>query len=100
MNCQRNETMSDIEREAFKRTERHFKQAKTPAKIDEWVKSSERLPVEADGDCYGVVWVYDKALSKVVDCHSLDVKFISDFTHWKATRLTCPKPPKEQDNEG
>ena len=60
--------MSDIEREAFKRTERHFKQAKTPA--------------------------------KVVDCHSLDVKFISDFTHWKAARLTCPKPPKEQDNEG
>ena len=68
----------------------------TPTKADTWIKCSERLPEESDGDCHGIVWVYDEALLKVEISDSVDVKFISDYTHWMPTNLVRPEPPKEQ----
>ena len=66
------------------------------ANSDEWIKRSERLPEESDGDCDGTLWVYDKALSKVEISDAADVNFIADYTHWMPTDLVRPEPPQEQ----
>ena len=68
----------------------------TPTKADGWIKRSERLPEESDGDCDGTLWVYDKALSKVEISDAADVNFIADYTHWMPTDLVRPEPPQEQ----
>jgi hypothetical protein len=66
------------------------------ASSDEWIKCSERLPKESDGDCHGIVWVYNKGLSWVEISDLEDVKFISDYTHWMPTNLVRPEPPKQE----
>ena len=71
----------------------------TPTNADVWIKCSERLPKVSDGDCHGIVWVYNKGLSWVEISDLEDVKFISDYTHWMPTNLVRPEPPKEQDDE-
>jgi hypothetical protein len=68
-----------------------------PTKTDEWIKCSERLPKESDGDCHGIVWVYDKGLSWVEISGLEDVKFISDYTHWMPTNFVRPEPPKQEE---
>jgi len=70
-----------------------------PTKADTWIKCSERLPEESDGDCDGTLWVYDKGLSKVEISDLEDVKLIRDYTHWMPTNLVRPELPKEQDDE-
>ena len=70
-----------------------------PASSDEWIKCSERLPKESDGDCHGIVWVYNKGLSWVEISDLEDVKFISDYTHWMPTNLVRPEPPKQEEGQ-
>jgi hypothetical protein len=70
-----------------------------PASSDEWIKCSERLPKESDGDCHGIVWVYNKGLSWVEISDLEDVKFISDYTHWMPTNLVRPEPPKQEKDQ-
>ena len=70
-----------------------------PTKTDEWIKCSERLPKESDGDCHGIVWVYNKGLSWVEISDLEDVKFISDYTHWMPTNLVRPEPPKQEKDQ-
>ena len=70
-----------------------------PASSDEWIKCSERLPEESDGDCHGTVWVYNKGLSWVEISDLEDVKFISDYTHWMPTNLVRPEPPKQEEGQ-
>jgi hypothetical protein len=65
--------------------------------VPEWIKCSERLPKESDGDCHGIVWVYDKGLSWVEISGLEDVKFISDYTHWMPTNFVRPEPPKQEE---
>jgi len=70
-----------------------------PASSDEWIKCTERLPKESDGDCHGIVWVYNKGLSWVEISDLEDVKFISDYTHWMPTNLVRPEPPKQEEGQ-
>jgi hypothetical protein len=67
--------------------------------VPEWIKCSERLPKESDGDCHGIVWVYNKGLSWVEISDLEDVKFISDYTHWMPTNLVRPEPPKQEEGQ-
>ena len=71
----------------------------TPTNADVWIKCSERLPKESDGDCHGIVWVYNKGLSWVEISDLEDVKFISDYTHWMPTNLVRPEPPKQEEGQ-
>ena len=70
-----------------------------PASSDEWIKCTERLPKESDGDCHGIVWVYNKGLSWVEISDLEDVKFISDYTHWMPTNLVRPEPPEQEQGQ-
>ena len=70
-----------------------------PASSDEWIKCTERLPKESDGDCHDIVWVYNKGLSWVEISDLEDVKFISDYTHWMPTNLVRPGPPEQEQGQ-
>ena len=75
----------------------------TPTKADDWIKCSDRLPAEYDGDFEGLVWVNDRdmtlpkyAQSRV---HWSRVRGIAGYTHWMPTGFRRPEffdyiPPK------
>ena len=72
----------------------------TPTKADDWIKCSERLPAEYDGDFEGLVWVNDRdmtlpkyAQSRV---HWSRVRGIAGYTHWMSTGFRRPQPPKQE----
>jgi len=72
----------------------------TPTKADDWIKCSERLPAEYDGDFEGLVWVNDRdmtlpkyAQSRV---HWSRVRAIAGYTHWMPTGFRRPQPPKQE----
>ncbi|WP_289101045.1 hypothetical protein [uncultured Marinobacter sp.] len=60
---------------------------------DGWVKCSERLPTEADGDWDGQVIVLDD--HGEMACTNWSVATRKIITHWKPTGLKRPQPPKE-----
>lgn len=61
----------------------------------EWVRSDERLPTEADVDCYGTVIGWDSMHDQAVTMYPMAVKHRKGITHWKPTGLKRPQPPKE-----
>jgi hypothetical protein len=70
------------------------------ASVSEWIKCSDRIPAEYDGDFEGLVWVNDRdmklpkyAQSRV---HWSHVRGISGYTHWKPTNLVRPEQPKQE----
>ena len=72
----------------------------TPTKADDWIKCSDRLPAEYDGDFEGLVWVNDRdmtlpkyAQSRV---HWSRVRGIAGYTHWMPTGFRRPQPPKQE----
>lgn len=72
----------------------------TPQPADKWIKCSERLPTEADGDQFGKVWVHDRAMTRPeFALHLADwqvVGAIDDYTHWISTGLKRPAPPEQE----
>ena len=72
----------------------------TPTKADDWIKCSDRLPAEYDGDLEGLVWVNDRnmtlpkyAQSRV---HWSRVRGIAGYTHWMPTGFRRPQPPNQE----
>ena len=72
----------------------------TPTKDGGWIKCSDRLPAEYDGDFEGLVWVNDRdmtlpkcAQSRV---HWSRVRGIAGYTHWMSTGFRRPQPPKQE----
>ena len=72
----------------------------TPTKADDWIKCSDRLPAEHDGDFEGLVWVNDRdmtlpkyAQSRV---HWSRVRGIAGYTHWMPTNLVRPEPRQQE----
>ena len=70
------------------------------ASVPEWIKCSDRLPAEYDGDFEGLVWVNDRdmtlpkyAQSRV---HWSRVRGIAGYTHWMPTGFRRPQPPKQE----
>jgi len=68
--------------------------------VPEWIKCSDRLPAEYDGDFEGLVWVNDRdmtlpkyAQSRV---HWSRVRGIAGYTHWMPTGFRRPQPPKQE----
>jgi hypothetical protein len=75
--------------------------AKQAVSVPEWIKCSDRLPAEYDGDFEGLVWVNDRdmtlpkyAQSRV---HWSRVRGIAGYTHWMPTNLVRPEPPKQEE---
>ena len=73
---------------------------KQAASVPEWIKCSDRLPAEYDGDFEGLVWVNDRdmtlpkyAQSRV---HWSRVRGIAGYTHWMPTGFRRPQPPKQE----
>ena len=71
--------------------------------VPEWIKCSDRLPAEYDGDFEGLVWVNDRdmtlpkyAQSRV---HWSRVRGIAGYTHWMPTNLVRPEPPKQEKSQ-
>ena len=71
--------------------------------VPEWIKCSDRLPAEYDGDFEGLVWVNDRdmrlpkyAQSRV---HWSRVRGIDKYTHWMPTNLVRPEPPKQEEGQ-
>ena len=71
--------------------------------VPEWIKCSDRLPAEYDGDFEGLVWVNDRdmrlpkyAQSRV---HWSRVRGIAGYTHWMPTNLVRPEPPKQEEGQ-
>jgi hypothetical protein len=58
----------------------------------EWVKVTDRLPTEEDGDCHGYVWTWRPdficVLRPVKDVRT------SLCTHWCKTNLVRPEKPQ------
>jgi len=70
------------------------------ASVPGWIKCSDRLPAEYDGDFEGLVWVNDRdmtlpkyAQSRV---HWSRVRGIAGYTHWMPTGFRRPQPPKQE----
>jgi len=68
--------------------------------VPEWIKCSDRLPAEYDGDFEGLVWVNDRdmtlpkyAQSRV---HWSRVRGIAGYTHWMPTNLVRPEPRQQE----
>ena len=73
---------------------------KQAVSVPEWIKCSDRLPAEYDGDFEGLVWVNDRdmtlpkyAQSRV---HWSRVRGIAGYTHWMPTGFRRPQPPKQE----
>ena len=73
---------------------------KQAVSVPEWIKCSDRLPAEYDGDYEGLVWVNDRdmtlpkyAQSRV---HWSRVRGIAGYTHWMPTGFRRPQPPKQE----
>ena len=71
--------------------------------VPEWIKCSDRLPAEYDGDFEGLVWVNDRdmrlpkyAQSRV---HWSRVRGIAGYTHWMPTNLVRPELPKQEEGQ-
>jgi hypothetical protein len=69
--------------------------------VPEWIKCSDRLPAEYDGDFEGLVWVNDRdmTLPKYAQSrlHWSRVRVIDGYTHWMPTGFRRPQPPKQED---
>ena len=68
--------------------------------VPEWIKCSDRLPVEYDGDFEGLVWVNDRDMSlpKYAQSrvHWSRVRGIAGYTHWMPTNLVRPEPRQQE----
>ena len=66
----------------------------------EWIKCSDRLPAEYDGDFEGLVWVNDRdmTLPKYAQSriHWSRIRGIAGYTHWMPTGFRRPQPPKQE----
>lgn len=68
---------------------------------DGWIACSERMPTEADGDCFGRVWWFDAAgeidTQPYGNLTSHHAHYVREFgagpTHWRRTHLARPQPP-------
>ena len=71
--------------------------------VPEWIKCSDRLPAECDGDFEGLVWVNDRymTLPKYAQSrlHWSRVREIAGYTHWMPTNLVRPEPPKQEEGQ-
>ena len=71
-----------------------------PTKSDEWIKCSDRLPAEYDGDFEGLVWANDRdmTLPKYAQSriHWSRIRGIAGYTHWMPTGFRRPQPPKQE----
>jgi hypothetical protein len=67
------------------------------ASVPEWIKCSDRLPAEYDGDFEGLVWVNDRDMLSPVYAqprvHWSRVRGIAAYTHWMPTGFRRPQPP-------
>ena len=79
---------------------RGWQASRQAASVPEWIKCSDRLPAEYDGDFEGLVWVNDRdmtlpkyAQSRVRWSH---VRGIAEYTHWMPTGFRRPQPPKQE----
>ena len=68
--------------------------------VPEWIKCSDRLPAEYDGDFEGLVWVNDRDMLSPVYAqprvHWYRVRGIAGYTHWMPTGFRRPQPPKQE----
>jgi len=72
-----------------------FKNA-TPQPVgDGWIRCSDRLPAEADADCYGTIVGWDSIHDQAITIYPMAAKHRKGITHWKPTGLKRPQPPKE-----
>ena len=73
---------------------------KQAVSVPEWIKCSDRLPAEYDGDFEGLVWVNDRdmTLPKYAQsrAHWSRVRGIAGYTHWMPTGFRRPQPPKQE----
>jgi hypothetical protein len=73
---------------------------KQAVSVPEWIKCSDRLPAEYDGDFEGLVWVNDRdmLLPKYAQprVHWSRVRGIAGYTHWMPTGFRRPQPPKQE----
>jgi len=73
---------------------------KQAVSVPEWIKCSDRLPAEYDGDFEGLVWVNDRDMSlpKYAQprVHWSRVRGIAGYTHWMPTGFRRPQPPKQE----
>ena len=73
---------------------------KQAVSVPEWIKCSDRLPAEYDGDYEGLVWVNDRdmTLPKYAQSrlHWSRVREIAGYTHWMPTGFRRPQPPKQE----
>ena len=71
-----------------------------PASADDWIKCSDRLPAEYDGDFEGLVWVNDRDMTLPKYAQSMvhwsRVRGIAGYTHWMPTGFRRPQPPKQE----
>jgi hypothetical protein len=69
--------------------------------VPEWIKCSDRLPAEYDGDFEGLVWVNDRDMLSPVYAqprvHWSRVRGIAGYTHWMPTGFRRPQPPKQEE---
>ena len=76
---------------------------KQAVSVPEWIKCSDRLPAEYDGDFEGLVWVNDRdmLLPKYAQprVHWSRVRGIAGYTHWMPTNLVRPEPPKQEKSQ-
>ena len=65
----------------------------TPIKADDWIKCSERLPVDGDGH----IWIFDDRGRLVLGPYEWDM-LEPDMgeTHWMPTGLVMPDMPKQE----
>ena len=73
---------------------------KQAVSVPEWIKCSDRLPAEYDGDFEGLVWVNDRDMTLPKYAQSRDhwsrVRGIAGYTHWMPTGFRRPQPPKQE----
>jgi hypothetical protein len=93
------ETLDDaILDEVVKRINTH-PASRQAVSVPEWIKCSDRLPTDADGDCEGMVWVY---ATKRGEATTLRPSVVRDFyysdriKHWMPTGLKSPQPPRQE----
>jgi len=86
--ARQNALVETVEREFL----RHLREVAEESKQQptDWIKCTDRLPMEKDGDINGYVWAYWTGDKR---SHYTHWQHIPNATHWKPTGLVRPMPP-------
>lgn len=64
----------------------------------EWVRCDDRLPTEADADCFKQVWVYNDVQKRAHYCEYWAIKAFG-YHWWMPTGVKRPAPPTEREDD-